>query len=246
VFSDMRTKMLLVLIAFAVSLRAVAEAQLLVLNGALTKIEGTYEGVFEVGDTVSLSMDFYHSAEFGDAFHGTRPGLAQYVVNTLLTVGGKTLPAGPTGSYVNSSVAFLNDHPALEGIMTGQTWRSGGVIGGIIEQTALGQKLLSPNDILYSTYYFPADIPFSEFSSVSGYYETFTSNSAPGEYDGIHVSQRIEWDITSYSGYGYVEPPPLIRPVPEPATFGIFGALGLAALAAFRRKNLRASPAPFC
>jgi hypothetical protein len=90
------------------------------------------------------------------------------------------------------------------------------------------QQFFSDEDILSSAAHFPEGISMDRFDVTTGFYSLFPSEGGSG---------RIDWIMTSYTGSADIIIPPghELNPVPEPGTYGIFGALVLLAMPLARR-----------
>lgn len=229
---------------------AFAKGQSIILTGSVTATSGTYMSQFSVGDPVEFFFDF--SKAPADIFGGAALGVAGYIVPAKLTIGSHDLklysslfgiPPVQTTTLFFQNIED-NGSPSGFGITTNVGLVSSDTPGSIIDQGPFKEfhvNFLSHENIIPSLEEFPSGTPLSYFYLASGSYSTSNhSIFLPGDSIG-----EVDWKITSYTGFGTpVELPPLppsLTPVPEPATYGVFAALGLVVLTAFkqRRKTAR-------
>jgi hypothetical protein len=213
------------LVFFAAALACssiVAHAQL-IFSGHVTSATGSYDGTFAVGDAVVLSMDFSHSAAFGDLLHGMVPGEARYLVTSTLTVGGTAIPLA---SDVNNVAVNVRSAPPEKGLSIRTGW------GPSSAGVTFFQDFFSNHDIIPALNEIPADIPFSELYSTAGYLAHYYVTD-PGFF---HYTARLDWELTAYSGSVHVDLPPVFPAVPEPSTMGLVAACSLGIFALLRRE----------
>ena len=190
------------------------KAQAVVLTGHVTDRTGIYGETVAIGDQVIFSLDF-SSRPPASNFDPTFPGQTAFWVPFSLTVATENVVLGSSflGVYLHHDA--LTSYPEGEGLFVGTGWFNENP-GEIV------QYFLSDEDIVHSVGFFPAGIPLSKFDRTDGYY----SNETPG------ASGRIDWEIDRYTGSYNVA----MSPVPEPSTYGIVAALGLAGLIFSRRR----------
>lgn len=204
-----------ILIALAALLVSAASAQIITLSGEVTQVSGVFTGQYRAGDAVSLTFDLSLPL-IDDAGGAFLPEAVSYFGRFSASIGGTALLLpGPAD-------VFVLQEADQEGFLVDMAWEADSDLPG----ARIFQAFYSEKNILDSFTYFPANIPMSEFVNTAGFFAN----------DSFAPSGRVDWEITSYSGFGGVPPP--FSPVPEPATFAIFAAAGLGGLAAvqYRRR----------
>jgi hypothetical protein len=203
-------------------------AQLMVFSGHVTAVTGTYAGTFTLGDAVVFTADFA-PAQLLPSENAPGPGIAFNRVTGALTIGGAPVSLAPGAP--NLRVALF-DVPGFEGVSIDQQW------GAPADRHFFSQALLGPGDLLPDLAHFPAGIPISQFTRTRGSLVSFD----PLPTDNI-IQGQVEWVITAYTGFGQIPAPPpfpTYPAVPEPATFGLLGALLLGLGVARARLTARA------
>ena len=203
------------LLACATLLASSSFAQIMTLSGEVTGVSGVFAGQYASGDSVTLTIDL--SAPLVDDAGGAfLPISVSYFGRFSASIGGTALILpGPTD-------VFVTQGPEQEGLLVDAAWEaSEGEPGGRIFQAFYSEK-----NILDSFTYFPAGLALSEFANTAGFFAN----------DNLNPTGRVDWEITSYTGFGGVQP---FSPVPEPSTYAAFAAAGLCGLIVLRRRRAR-------
>lgn len=201
-----------------------SQAQVLVINARITGTSGIYEGMFAMNDPLVLTLDFTGNH---DLLNGLQPE-AEYRPITELSVAGRPFPIF---SESPTTATFINQ-PSEHGL---SIYQSSGNFDTAAGGYVLTFSMLSAHDIGVTRNIFPAGISYSAFGS-----------NAPGavinrfrdEANNPQVRGTFDWQLIDYVGsvtLPELPPPPPMTPVPEPSTYGLFGALILVGVAAHRK-----------
>ena len=205
---------LCLLLAFAPLLAARGSAQIITLSGEVTGVSGIFVGQYAAGDAVTLTFDL--SAPLVDDAGGAfLPEAVSYFGRFSASIGGMSLVLpGPAD-------VFVVQRPDEEGLLVDAAWEADGDVPG----ARVFQAFTSEKNILDSFTYFPANLALSEFTNTAGFFAN----------DNLNPTGRVDWEITSYTGFGGVPPP--FSPVPEPSTYAAFAAAGLCGVILLRRRQ---------
>lgn len=203
-----------VLLACATLLASSSFAQIMTLSGEVTQVSGVFVGQYAAGTSVTLTFDL--SAPLVDDAGGAfLPGAVSYFGRLSANIGGTALVLpGPTD-------VFVIQQPNQEGLLVDAAWEAFDDEPG----ARIFQAFYSEKNILDSFTYFPANVAMSEFVNTAGFFAN----------DNLNPTGRIDWEITSYTGFGGVPPP--FSPVPEPSTYAAFAAAGLCGAILLRRRQ---------
>jgi hypothetical protein len=180
---------------------ATSHAQIMTLHGEITYSNGVWS-MYQKGEPITLTLDL--STPLNNVLPATEINRARYFKPVSLVVGDE-------------------DAVAIQGVPLGIDIVNGAQSGLKISQwaglTFLEQNFLSESSFIdNSLRYFPPDVPMNAFVDRTGSWFYPTTNS------------KLEWEITSYEGFGG-EPPAPVSAVPEPSNYGFVAAVGLAGIA---------------